>query len=406
MSHNKWEKNTVHDLWRSYFREGEISTVGKGFFSIFGIVISILSMTDFAPALVVMIIFLVNEFGFSGVVSLILVLLIFSDLNRAIKERYSLIQLRSLARYLLTALEHFHLSLYKLEDYLDDQQIDRLRTSRVFSLFNEAELGHVITLTPKEIGLEATQRKGFIVPIAYTDMKNYSYRRVTIKPLSTIFLRDNPEDIKDSITGLFQLYHEIGHMTKYSFDIVSRRNIAIKDITLLSLVVILYGGLSYSLFWFLPYMIYKFFVEANRDVNAEEEEYIADISSVKEFPQSKLKRLQRIIPKLTTINSNRKRRILQNIETRSSEDDSIILEDRVVLKNRLLRFVFCTLLIVGSIVLEVKSNWWNTLVLFVIYVFSEIYLVTTSQRVMGETRIIKDFYSTLERVDLESTELY
>ncbi len=361
---SNWKRSSFQDV----LTEASPGYSKKHFlrFFIFGIPEFIFSLFYRFSVIPILLFLLIRAFSIQNSLLLILVWFIYIQFNTISQQINSMKVILELKEYIIELLnKKFSFKKFLLEDYLDNTTIKKLLPTRQFSMINDSSLGSVLILIPpKGTNDVPMQKKGFTIPIGHSKSERYK-----IKSISAIFLRDTPEDTAYSAMGTFQLFHEIGHMTKYSFDLKVRGTIGRLNLIFVSLLLVfLFKGFSIHFLWFVPYLLYLIIVESDRKQNEIEDELVTDTFALKLYPEDKLKRLKRVLSKFSGLEEFRKKNLFSLIDKRIKGQN--FSPDYLIYKNQRFRYFTSFLMLLGCLFLPLETSWIQVLILLGISIFA------------------------------------
>lgn len=354
---DNWKRSSFKDV----LNEANPEYSKKDFFKFFvlGIPEFVFSMFYRFSVIPIILIILIREFSIQNGLTLILVWLIYNQFNTIVQQTNSINIILELREYISTLVnKSFTFKSFLLEDYLDEKIIKKILPTRQFSMINDSSLGSVfILIPPKRTNDIPMQKKGFTIPIGHSKHEKHK-----IKSISAIFLRDNPEDTTSSAMGTFQLFHEIGHMTKYSFDLKVRRIVGKLNLYFVILLLFfLFKGFNIHIFWFVPYLLYLVIVECDKKQNEIEDELVTDTFALRIYPEEKLKKLKRVLSKFSGLEDFRKKNLQSLIEKRIK--GQYFSPDYLIYKNQKIRYLTSFIMLIGCFFLPTEINWIQVFVL-------------------------------------------
>ncbi|MBN3943182.1 hypothetical protein [Nostoc sp. NMS9] len=282
--------------------------------------------------------------GVTNFIGVVLALLIHGLLKLVAEGLHSLYTVKEIYQYLAEDIgDNFSLTEYSFEDYISPEEIAQMKTSRVLSTFSDQPLGNIFVLNPRVVGLEAGERKGFVAPLTFSSIsRNQRKGSQPYNPCSVVFLRDPPGKLTTS--GLFYLYHEVGHMTKYSWGIRRRSFVATANAFGIFIFLLI---ISSNIFWStlpaLPYIIYLVAIESDQKLNERDDELVADLFAIKHFPKDLLEKLNKLFSIPGVLPEWRYKYFSKLIEAQQLGGQ--LLEDDVVFKSGTLRLIITFFLI-------------------------------------------------------------
>lgn len=354
-----WKPSTIGEVMQ------ETSSRGPGITGLFVLVIHIiLTILSFGldyPLILFQSLNLFYFFNAQNLIGLILVILIEFLIRGIIEDWQSSTVASQAIKYLNELGNQFEAYGYTIEDYLDKESIDKIAFARPTAGQTNAQIGFVFVLEPCSLGVEIGERKGFVIPVTYFFPNNPYSPNV---PLSLIFIRDHPETIKKSKSGQFYLFHEIGHVSQYAWDVRKRPYIAYLHVPSV-LIWFLFNSTSYySLLFMAPYIWYVFMVQINKIVIELDDELVADTFAIKRLPEKIVLEIEKYLRKLPETRLNNIRDV---IKARFINEP--FLEETHVFKSPFQRpFVTLTLLTgtLFSTSLSFKSILWMILVILIL----------------------------------------
>jgi hypothetical protein len=290
-SNSNWKPTTVGELKEAYqFDQGGLGW-GK---RLLVVLISLLTTIYRYPFLFLPLLVFFRDPSLFGAVSVGLLVLAGTFSRNIIFFIHSSNKLKEIISFLREDISrYFRVTRFPLEAYIDAKVLPSLRATRILSMVNTQSMGDVFVLEPKSENMEFPQRKGFVIPFTYK-VKPAS-RLIELEPMSATFVRDLPEDL--TLTGKFQILHEVGHMTNYAWKIQLRPYEAISNIIAVlffSLVVENWTPQPFML-WMSPYLFFLVWITLSGSRNALKDEHVADMFAIKRIPLNQSERLQNLL---------------------------------------------------------------------------------------------------------------